>query len=94
MAKRRTIGDNPLDAVSPGAGEPTAAGRARARTSKERATAAQERPGRSPGDTGAPGEQRPEELLPRLERLEQENQCLKWLTGAILVPLALIALLA
>ncbi len=36
----------------------------------------------------------PADLLPRVECLEQDHQCLRWLIGAALAPLALIAILA
>ena len=74
MAKRRTIGDNPLDTIDSG-------------------------PATLPPETvpkpvvalvPAP---RLDDLVERIETLEQENQCMRWLVGAVLAPLAVLALL-
>ncbi|WP_447973952.1 hypothetical protein [Nitrospira sp. Kam-Ns4a] len=153
MAKRRTIGDNPLDAILPEVAGPVgtgreqspnpepvrSSGRARKRAPASRPSGqADPAPGASPArdtidqagrarladkppsarvgrakgvgrgrDAAARGQEDAQaggtptavppasaDLLPRLERLEQENQCLRWLIGAALAPLALIAILA
>jgi hypothetical protein len=117
MAKRRTIGDNPLDSVVPGGGEGAVLGREGPKKKDPARGGAREKSKTPP--TGQPAPVRvessarahrtasaahgaeavvapaaqPEELLPRLEKLEQENECLKWLVGAVLAPLALLAIL-
>lgn len=80
MAKRRTIGENPLDTVipAPSTGPPTPTKKPAKVQSAERAS------GRPEG---------PDSLLQRIECLEQDNQCMKWLVGAVLAPLALLAIL-
>lgn len=114
MAKRSTIGDNPLDAVVPA----PAASPKQPRTGAAKTKPSWQRPARSPrrsqaaaqafpaDDKGTLPEGKPEPvvtaaappsgeaaLLTRVEALEQENQCMKWLVGAVLAPLALLALL-
>lgn len=112
MAKRRTIGDNPLDAVVPDPltelsasrrppFKPQAVGR-KPRHPRNRVTVSRHpmQPERRP--TTAPSPKRtgavpsptpsPDSILHRIECLEQENQCMKWLVGAILAPLALLAI--
>jgi hypothetical protein len=80
MAKRRTIGDNPFDAVVP---DPSAW--LPKPTKKPVKTQAVKRtPDQPPG---------PDSILQRIECLEGENQCMKWLVGAVLAPLALLAIL-
>lgn len=112
MAKRRTIGDNPLDAVlspPPTAGKPGAAAARKSPSRKAspavaaaRAPQADRKPGPAARPPVVPAVAReavrppepPVGLEQRVEGLEQENQCMRWLVGAILAPLALIALLA
>lgn len=118
MAKRRTIGDNPLDSVVPGAGEGVVLGREDPKKKEPARAAGREKPKTPPASQPAPARAepsataskaaapearkaaaagapiaQPEELMPRLEKLEQENECLKWLVGAVLAPLALLAIL-
>lgn len=115
MAKRRTIGDNPLDSVVPGMGEGAVMGREESKHKPARPAGRGKTktppPGQAPAraaaaartSKAAPREEerksavaaaaQPEELMPRLEKLEQENECLKWLVGAVLAPLALLAIL-
>jgi len=78
--KRRTIGENPLDSVVP---HPSV-GIAEPRKKPIKTQTLQQTPDQSPA---------PDSILPRVECMERENQCMKWLVGAVLAPLALLALL-
>ena len=78
--RRRTIGDNPFDTVI---SDPSA--ELLQPKNKPVKTQAVERKSAQPPA--------PDAILERIECLEQENQCMKWLVGAVLAPLALLALL-
>ena len=80
MAKRRTIGDNPFDAVVP---DPSA-WLPKPKKNPIKTQTVKRTPDQPPG---------PNSILQRVECLEQGNQCMKWLVGSVLAPLALLALL-
>ena len=77
---RRTIVDNPLDSVI---SDPSA-GLLQPRNKPVKTQAVERKSAHPPA---------PDSFLERIECLEQENQCMKWLVGAVLAPLALLALL-
>jgi hypothetical protein len=108
MAKRSTIGDNPLDAVVPKPSDSkTASARTKGggkavrggtRSTSRDAGQAESVPPSSvallpPKEPQAVAAMSEGALATRVETLEQQNQYMKWLVGAVLAPLALLALL-
>ena len=94
MARRRTIGDNPLDTVIPPSSTPIVQTKKRVVRIREETKNGERAVLRSAGSEALGNHQKPEDLLVgRVESLEQENQCMRWIVGAVLAPLALLALL-
>jgi hypothetical protein len=102
MPKRNTIGANPLDAVVPSPMASPKPGKAGAVKAKPVSQKPVKSPGKSQdvsGSLSVDASAKPPQagieaaLCARVETLEQQNQCMRWLVGAVLAPLALLALL-
>ena len=94
MARRRTIGDNPLDMVIPPASTEVVSGKKRTVQPREESKNGARVVSHVAASQELGGHQKPADvLLSRVENLEQENQYMRWVVGAVLAPLALLALL-